>query len=383
MKLTSIVILTFFLLAIVACSDQEEIISEPTDNCEYVIPKQVENFKILEGRLGSLENAIIMSDDNHILFSGTEVINNEFHLLLMKLTLEGNIIWKWRLDDYYNSSALAIEQDEDGNIYIAGSFRATLNETSQMLVLKFNSEGSLLWQYDEEYFGTAMAHDIVILNDEIIILRRGNGPFQLIKLDPEGRKTDFMRVENLGYTLIKISDNEFLANFTLTNIDHTKNRFIQSIIDRNGETLHSNEYWRDFDYINNSIKVKDGEFISVGSSATEEFGVSQVWIIKTTETGELLWERHYGHESISEAGISIHQNVDGSFIIAGRYEQCEEYESFLMNINENGDLININYLEGEGSGYTAKLLKQDNDENILIATDNYNFYIGKLDNEGN
>lgn len=67
----------------------------------------------------------------------------------------------------------------------------------------------------------------------------------------------------------------------------------------------------------NSIQPTfDGNYILVGRTANPISGTDDVYLIKTTATGDTLWTKAFGGLQ-SEIGISVKQTVDSGYIIAG------------------------------------------------------------------
>jgi len=69
------------------------------------------------------------------------------------------------------------------------------------------------------------------------------------------------------------------------------------------------------DRVKMAEQTSDGGYVMIGSIVTNEGNVD-MWLIKTDESGNLLWENTYGGPN-GEIGRSVQQTVDGAFILTG------------------------------------------------------------------
>lgn len=69
------------------------------------------------------------------------------------------------------------------------------------------------------------------------------------------------------------------------------------------------------------IKVQSGGYICVGTSCSTDgdigynHGAWDAWVVRLSETGEIIWERTYGGSG-TDSGISIAETEDGGYIIS-------------------------------------------------------------------
>jgi hypothetical protein len=106
-----------------------------------------------------------------------------------------------------------------------------------------------------------------------------------------------------------------------------------------GDTLWNKTYGGiDADVGNDAQQTNDGGYIIVG--ATESFGAgsSDVYFIKTDSIGDTLWSKTYGGINGDDGG-SVYQTADSGYIIAGfteSYPNNREY-LYLIRTNSFGD----------------------------------------------
>jgi hypothetical protein len=71
---------------------------------------------------------------------------------------------------------------------------------------------------------------------------------------------------------------------------------------------------------NKVIPTSDGGFIAIGNSMSDDvdltnnFGLNDVWVVKTDGNGTVQWQRNYGGDD-EDFGLSIAQTFDGGYII--------------------------------------------------------------------
>src|SRR5690606_23750074 len=81
------------------------------------------------------------------------------------------------------------------------------------------------------------------------------------------------------------------------------------------------------------VETPDNAFIIAGSSDSEDFNISNnkgtydFWIIKISNTGDLIWEKSFGGEEIDEAR-AITESGDGNFLLVGDTRSSDQDVSF-------------------------------------------------------
>lgn len=99
-------------------------------------------------------------------------------------------------------------------------------------------------------------------------------------------------------------------------------------------------------------KTNDGGFIIAGSSSsfdgdlTNNFGITDVWVVKLDATGNILWQQSYGGNA-NDIAESIRQTTDGGYIIGGVTESSSfnvvapssNPDYLVMKIDANGQLL--------------------------------------------
>jgi hypothetical protein len=93
----------------------------------------------------------------------------------------------------------------------------------------------------------------------------------------------------------------------------------------------------DTEYAYDIISVPNGYILSGGTKSidgdvTNNYGGVDMWLIKTDETGNMIWQKTYGG-SHSEGGTRIFRNNDGSYYIIGESD------------SDDGDISNDPYPE--------------------------------------
>ncbi|MGB4087344.1 hypothetical protein [Methanothrix sp.] len=64
-------------------------------------------------------------------------------------------------------------------------------------------------------------------------------------------------------------------------------------------------------------ETDDGGYIATGYTQSKGNGRKDLWLLRTDDKGDLLWDRSYGGAG-DDVGLSVLQSRDGGFIVAGR-----------------------------------------------------------------
>jgi len=154
--------------------------------------------------------------------------------------------------------------------------------------------------------------------------------------------------------------------------------------DESGDTLWTKTYGgikQDRGYY--VQETKDNGYIICGFTHSFGAGDSDVWLIKTDESGDTLWTKTFGGIDYDGAN-SVQQTKDGGYIICGRTYSFGAGDSdvWLIKTDESGDSLwtktfgNINYDEG------YSLVQSDDGGYVITGESNFDIYIIKTDSLG-
>jgi hypothetical protein len=156
------------------------------------------------------------------------------------------------------------------------------------------------------------------------------------------------------------------------------------------------------------IKSNDGGLIMVGSASskdgdvTNNLGQSDYWVVKLKSDGTMQWQKSFGG-SYAEGAYSVANTFDGGFIVAGNSASNDidvsgnhgGFDYWIIKIDSIGNMqwqkclggIYSDYVKSIiqtfDSGYIVTGIGGENSGDITNNHGGYDYWVAKLDNEGN
>jgi Secretion system C-terminal sorting domain len=248
---------------------------------------------------------------------------------IVKIDAAGNIVWQQTLGGTYEDFANSVLEADDGGYVIAGitwSYDGDVtynNGNTDCWIVKLSSTGSIEW---ERSFGGLGA------DDARKIIKTQEGGYAFIGLVSSHNSGDVTGHFD--------SDDYWLVNLTDTG-ELLWQKCLGGTTEDNGASL---------------IQTPDGGFVLFGDTNSSDglisnpLGGSDFWLVKTDNTGNLLWEKSYGG-AMGDNGINFSTTSDNGLILTG------------YTWSTNGDLAGITN-KGLGDIWVVKLGSE-----ILAAPD--------------
>lgn len=316
-----------------------------------------------------------------------------------------------------NDSAQSVTATLDGGYAILGYTQSNddditdkQDESFDYWVLKFDANDQLQWQ--KTYGGSLddRGSDIVqtsdggfailgysFSNDGDTTENAGLQDYWLVKLDANGNisweKSFGYQGADSGITIIETHDQGFLITGILDvtasggegNSSRTANRhaggdYWALKLDISGNLEWSHYFGGNFtDTPYGVIQTDDNGYIVAGSSDSEDTDISSnigtydFWIIKISESGNLVWEKSFGGSQIDEAR-AISKTDDDNYIIAGDTRSSDNDISqnkgaadlWLIKISSSGNLIWERTIGGS-SFDVARAIKKSQNNGFLLS----------------
>jgi len=271
----------------------------------------------------------------------------------------GELVWVKTFGGSEVDQAVAVVESNDGGFVVLGSTnsndgdvddRASIDEYDYW-VIKVNSNGEKQWS--KSYGGTndETATNIQKTSDGGYIISgysrsndgdvSGNEGFHdywILKIDSGGNK---QWDKNYGFSgsdkafsVIQTKDGGYFATGFLdvneSGGQGNDNRAIHSLGDYWGIKMDANgdRIWRRYfggshvDESKDVVQTSDDGFLLIGVSESSDFditdarGGNDMWIVKVSSYGDLLWQKSFGGSEI-DFGYAVTPTNDGNFIIVG------------------------------------------------------------------
>tara|TARA_B110000003_G_scaffold83191_1_gene85022 strand:- start:1293 stop:2624 length:1332 start_codon:yes stop_codon:yes gene_type:complete len=301
-------------------------------------------------------------------------------------------------------AVLGYTQSMDGDVTGKSS------ENYDYWMLKFNSETLLEW--NKTYGGSGDDRGSQLIqtsdggyaligysdsSDGDVTINNGNRDFWVIKINATGaiiweKSFGYSGVDE-GVSILETSDNHFILSgvldVTASGGDGNSGRYSPrhaggdywSIkINASGDMVWSRFYGGSFtDNPAGIIENITSDLITVGGSDSNDVDISNnkgtydFWVIKSSSSGAIIWEKSYGGSEIDEArGVISTDN--GDHIIVGDTRSEEQDVSFnnggadlwVLRISDNGDTIWEKSYGGSNFD-VAKSISSTFDSGFIIA----------------
>ncbi len=210
---------------------------------------------------------------------------------VVKLTNSGNIVWQKSIGGTGNDNATSIQQTSDGGYIVAGDSDSTDGDVtgnhgnSDYWIVKLTNSGNIEWQ--KSIGGTG--------NDNATSIQQTIDGGYIIAGDSDSTDGDVTGNHgNSDYWIVKLTNSgniEWQNSYGGTSDDSAD--FIQQISDGG--------------------YIVTGDSSSADGDTTSNQGLSDVWILKLTNSGNIDWQKSIGG-SDSEISKMIRQTNDGAYI---------------------------------------------------------------------
>ena len=247
---------------------------------------------------------------------------------IIKTNSLGNLSWSYPYGGTSDEHTEWIEQTNDGGYIFVGYTQSWGAGGLDVYLVKINSSGIQQWY--RTYGGAGEDYGECVrqlLDGSFIIVGRtssfGNGgDIYLIKTDPNGNLIWFTNFggnegEYVQYCIIKNNGNIIIAGNTLSYGNGSSDVYLIET-DPSGNIIWDETYggtaWDEGISVNFTF---DGGYIISGYTESFGAGAADLYLVKTNSLGTLEWSQTYGG-SLWEQGSNAFQTSDGGYIIGGQ-----------------------------------------------------------------
>jgi hypothetical protein len=270
------------------------------------IENSLKVIRIIGGTKEDVVKKVLATDDGGFVIVGhTKSTDGDFEnknregndIFLTKLDSKGQIIWTNTYGGSDDDIGNDVIESSDGSFYIIGYSKSNDGDASinkgqhDNWLLKTDSFGKLLWEKSYGFAGHDHAYNIIKTRDGGLFF---NGFLDVTASEGQGSTSR----HGVG---------EFWCHKVNMNGDVVWRRYF-------GGSNNDRSY--------DSVETQDGGFILVGTSESQDieisnsFGSYDIWVVRLSSSGELIWEKSFGGSAIDE-GIIIINNQDNSYTILG------------------------------------------------------------------
>lgn len=340
---------------------------------------------------------IVRANDGNYVIVGTttstdgDIIGktgNDRDYWLLKVTPLGDIIWSKIYGGSGEDVATAIAKTPDGGYVVSGHSRSNDGDVGgnegfhDYWIVKFDDNGGLIWERNFGFAGSDQAFNVITTKDggyfatgfldvtasggqgnETRSTLHGVGEFWGIKMDANGdwewrryfggtnndRSYDVRQTADEGFLMIGSSESE---DFDITDNKGSYDFWVVKI-SANGQKQWTKSFGgSEIDIAYAMETTQDGNFLIAGDSRSSDQDVSNpkgnadVWVVKFSPSGNLLWERSFGG-SLFESARSINPMSNGNFIITGTTRSSNgdvsnnlgQNDAWIFVMDTNGNLV--------------------------------------------
>lgn len=231
---------------------------------------------------GTADGGYLLTGRHNLVFGLSD--NNMF---LLKLDAMGQIQWSRSFGDTLINEGRAVAVADDGSIYLGGFTHVQPGGPTDMVVLKLDSEGRLLWskQYGYYFNGWDMTQTVATLGNDLLLgsisytdkFSAHSEDALILHLDPNGNIKRSFAVGTADYDQVRDikvhADKTFTITGLTTGAGNGKTDFIVVRLDTNG-VIHNQRVLGGGDFDNGLSVAQHGNSLLL-TGYTQSFGGGQ------------------------------------------------------------------------------------------------------------
>ena len=283
----------------------------------------------------------------------------------------------------------SVEQTTDGGYIITGYNNwSSVTRTSNAWLIKIDGDGDLVWE--RTFKGIGEGHDVQQTSDGGYIIVGNTPDVWLIKTDGNGsmvwnstfKGTDIVYY---GYSVEQTTDGGYVIIGDAYLGDNNWDCLLLKT-DSDGQQIWTKTFGgAGYEDCYFGQQTTDGGYIIAGFKYENESYLSDVWLIKTDENGDMIWDRTFGGTD-DDMGKSVQQTMDDGYIIAA--DTCwEEPRILLIKTDSSGNKIWDKIFEEDRNDYVNAIQQTADAGYIIIGNtwsgDCYDILLMKTDSDGN
>jgi len=432
----NIVIITICFFFLFRCSDDE------TEKTVLNDENNIAFIKTLGGTLNDVAQSIIKTTDGGYAILGYAQSNDgditdkqdvTFDYWLLKFDENNNLQWQKTYGGSDDDRGNSLIQTLDGGYIINGYSQSSdgdvnANEgANDFWISKLDSNGTIQWEKNYGFSGVDSGISVIQTNDNGYLLtgvldvtasgglgnkttatKHAGGDYWAIKLDALGDKqwSNYFGGSNTDtpYDVIQTSESKdngyiIVGSSDSNDVDIKSNKgsydFWVIKISTTGNLIWEKSFGgQEIDEARAISSSGDGNYIIVGDTRSQDTdvlhnnGASDLWVIKISPSGELIWETTFGGSSF-DAGRSIFKTQDNGFLISGSSRSLDgdlnsnngQNDAWVLKIDANANIEWQKIIGGTGIDFTYDAVELNN-KTIIAVGESSNDDLNIIENKG-
>ena len=386
--------LIVFLIAALFVSCTKDTNTSLAQNSEL----EIEHIKTLGGSKNESAQAVTKTSDGGYAILGytqsndgdvRNKSNESYDYWLLKFDARNQLQWQKTYGGSDDDRGFDLIQTSDGGFAMLGKSKSNDLDVSEnsgfddFWVSKLDSNGSISWEYSYGFAGSDTPNSIIQTRDNGYLLtgvldvsasngqgdrhaavrqRHAGGDYWAVKLNSSGVREwsnyyggsftdtayDAIQTQDNGYIIIGSSDSN---DVDISNSKGGYDFWVVKISNTGSLVWEKTFGGSEIDEARAITSSNDGNYLIVGDTRSDDLNISQnagaadLWLIKITPEGTLLWEKTIGGTNF-DVGRSVSKTQDNGFLISGSSRSSDGNlttnkglnDAWVLKIDSGGDI---------------------------------------------
>lgn len=245
-------------------------------------------------------NTLETSDGGFIVAGSNESFDSDYYdIVVIRIDVNGDILWQKSYGGQDTDVGSGICEAPDGGFIVAGITWSFGAGERDLLVLRLDANGEVLWQKTYGESNTEISEKIIRTSDNAVVI-----------------------------AAINYSSGGGLGSYWVLKLD-----------------LHGNVMWQKIyngghrDELYDIQETSDGGYILAGGTQSYSEQYADAWIIKLDDSGNSVWQKVYGEQYYDRVD-AIRETADGGFIAVGQTISfgLVNFDTWVLKIDPNGGI---------------------------------------------
>lgn len=407
------------ILLIFLCCSKKNIEDTPTLSTS---PKEF--VKTLGGSKNDVFQSVVKTTDGGYAILGYtqsndfDIINktNEsFDFWVMKFSSEDNLLWQKTLGGTNDDRGFDIIATNDGGFALLGFSKSADIDVSQnagaqdFWLIKLTKEGIISWEKSFGFIGADNGITLLQTSDNGYLItgvldvtasngqgnskttqKHAGGDVWIIKTNSSGN-LEWSRYFGGSFTdtpfgIVETAENEFIIaassdsnDFNISNNKGSYDFWILKISSEGNLIWEKSFGGSEIDEPRGITATNDGNFVIVGDTRSSDQDVAinnggaDLWLLKISTEGNLIWEKTYGGTNFDVAR-SISKTQDNGFLISGYsrssnndFTNLGQSDAWVLKVNNTGNKLWEKFVGGSENDFLFDAIELNNQSIIAVG----------------